>query len=222
MYTIAMTNKTALFIAIGVLTSVVIGLAALAWVQGVRGELTPYVLFPLLGIVAWVLMWMHYVSGSLKRYLGLDGNDTLLRGYAKVTGYIVLCLLLLHPGLLYIALYNDGLGLPPYSAFAVYQTLGMRIALILGSVALTAFLLFELGRWFRHKGWWRYIEWANVAAMGLIFIHGLLIGGGITGWFRVVWVALGLALVAAVAYNWYYDRYIKNGAIHHGREQSRE
>ncbi len=207
-----MTNKTALYLVTGMLTFAVLGLAALAWLQGIRGDdLSLYALFPLLGMAAWLLMWMHYVSGSLKRHLGLAGNNTLLRGYTVVTGYIVLCLLLLHPGLLYISLYNDGLGLPPYSAFAVYQTAGMRAALIVGSVALTAFLLFEMGRWFRHKGWWRYIEWANVVAMGLIFVHGLLIGG-MMGWFRVVWILLGAVLTLCIIYNWRYDKkQVKHG-----------
>lgn len=199
-----MTNRNALYTTAGALTSIVIGVAIVAWLQGIHGKVGVYELFPLLGVVAWLLMWTHYVNGSLKRYLGLAKNEILLRGYGRVTGYIVLCLLLLHPGLLYIGLYGDGLGLPPYSAFEVYQTVGMRIALVMGSVALTAFLLFELGRWFRHKGWWRFIEWANVAAMGLIFVHGLLIGSFL-GWFRVVWVLLGVILVAAIAYNWYYD-----------------
>ena len=91
---------------------------------------------------------------------------------------------------------------------------------MLGSIALTAFLLFELGRWFRHKGWWRYIEGANIAAMGLIFVHGLLIGGGLSGWFRVVWILLGVLLALSIVYNWRYDKQQANKEEDgHGRKQ---
>jgi len=212
------TNRRAFYVVISLLASMVLGVGAVAWLQGLRGEIGIYKLFPLLGILAWLLMWTHYVGGSLKRYLGLANDRSVMQHYAAVTGYIVLCLILLHPGLLYIGLFRDGLGLPPYSAFEAYQTIGMRVGLVLGSVGLMVFLLFELGRWFRHKGWWRYIEWANIAAMGIIFMHGLLIGGGITGWFRIVWIALGVILVATIAYNWYYDKYITNGALENGRD----
>jgi hypothetical protein len=150
----------------------------------------------------------------------LAQDKTILKNYFSITGVVVLALILLHPGLLYIGLFNDGLGLPPYSAFAVYQTASMRIALVLGSIALTAFLLFELGRWFRHKGWWRYIEGANIAAMGLIFVHGLLIGGGLSGWFRVVWILLGVLLALSIVYNWRYDKQQANKEENgHGRKQ---
>ena len=213
-----MTNRRAFYVVISLLASMVLGVGAVAWLQGLRGEIGIYKLFPLLGILAWLLMWTHYVGGSLKRYLGLANDRSVMQHYAAVTGYIVLCLILLHPGLLYIGLFRDGLGLPPYSAFEAYQTIGMRVGVVLGSVGLMVVLLFELGRWFRHKGWWRYIEWANIAAMGIIFMHGLLIGGGITGWFRIVWIALGVILVATIAYNWYYDKYITNGALENGRD----
>lgn len=215
-----MTNRSTLYLAVGLLTTAVLAAGLAAWLQGIHGDIGVYELFPLLGSMAWLLMWTHYVSGSIKRYLHLAQDKTILKNYFSITGVVVLALILLHPGLLYIGLFNDGLGLPPYSAFAVYQTASMRIALVLGSIALTAFLLFELGRWFRHKGWWRYIEGANIAAMGLIFVHGLLIGGGLSGWFRVVWILLGVLLALSIVYNWRYDKQQANKEENgHGRKQ---
>ena len=202
-----MTNRHALHLTVSTLTVFVVGLAVLAWLQGLHGKIGVYELFPLLGILAWVLMWMHYVGGSLKRYLGLAKDMQILKRYFDITSAIVLALILLHPGLLYVGLYADGMGLPPFSAFLVYEHLTMRVALVLGSISLTIFLLFELRRWFKGKSWWRYIEWANILAMFLIFVHALMIGGELyAGWFMAVWVLLGLFLVLSMVYNWLYDK----------------
>lgn len=200
-------NRRVLYIATGFLTTVVLGVVLVAWTTGLRGGIGRYDLFPLLGLVAWSLMWMHYVSGSLKRYLGLASDTKVLSLYFQVTGIVVLALILLHPVILDINLFRDGLGLPPQSLFAAYTTTGTQIAIVLGVISLTAFLLFELGRWFRHKSWWVYIEWASVVAMGLIFVHALLIGGELfAGWFRVIWSMLGAVFVMSVIYNQWYDK----------------
>ena len=202
-----MINRRALYWTVSALTVFVVGAGGLAWQQGLRGSLGIYELFPLLGMLAWLLMWMHYVGGSVKRYFGLSKDTKILKRYFDVTSAIVLALILLHPGLLYVGLFKDGLGLPPISAFLVYYQLTARVALVLGSISLTVFLLFELRRWFREKSWWRYIEWANVIAMFLIFVHAVLIGGELyPGWFTALWVIFGLLLVLSITYNWLFDK----------------
>ena len=200
-------NRSTLYLATGVLTTLILAVAFLAWFQGLHGEMNKYTLFPLLGLTAFSLMWMHYISGSLKRYLGLASDEKLLSRYFKITSIVVLALILLHPGLLYIGLFQDGYGVPPISAWEAYSTTGARIGLLLGSVSLTAFLLFELGRWFRRKKWWKYIEYASVGAMIFIFVHALILGGELLpGWFRFVWVLIGWVLVMSIVYNYWYDR----------------
>lgn len=204
-------NRSALYIATAALTTLVVGLCGLAWAQSIRGDVGRYDMFALLGLLAWSLMWLHYVSGSLKRYLGLAADTTVLKRYFEVTSYMVLVLILLHPGLFFLALYQDGLGLPPASSFEVYTEPASRAALMLGSVSLTAFLLFELGRWFRGKKWWPLVEYASMAAMALIFVHALLLGSAVLmGWFRVVWCILGVLLVGAFVYNHWFDTHHKN------------
>lgn len=43
--------------------------------------------------------------------------------------------------------------------------------------------------------------------MAAIFVHALMLGRELTlDWYRMVWWLLGIALVVAVAYNWYYDK----------------
>lgn len=210
-------NRTALYLGTSLLATLVLGTCAFAWWQGVRGEVGRYELFPLLGLMAWGLMWTHYVSGSLKRYLGLAGDEAVLRTYTRVTGIIVLALILLHPALLYSGLFEDGLGLPPFSALAAYTTSGTRAALVLAWLSLPIFLAFEFKRRYGSRSWWRSIEYANMAAMLLIFFHAFLIGGElVSGWFRLAWIGFGWLLVMSFVYNYWYDKQRRKREVHHG------
>jgi len=200
-------DRSTLYLLTAILTLLVIGASLLAWLASLDGNIGKYELFPILGLSAFGLMWMHYVSGSLKRLLGLARDQTVLKRYFTVTSYIVLALILLHPGIFYLGLFQDGFGLPPLSGLAVYTATGARIALLLGTISLLAFLLFETKRWFAAKPWWKYIEYASLAAMTMIFIHALVLGGELMQpWFKFFWIVLGIALAASVTYNYWNDR----------------
>lgn len=189
-----------------VLAIFVLSASFIAWRQGIHGEMTKYGLFPLFGLMAFGLMWTHYIGGSLKRYTGFANDSHLLASYRRVTGTIVLALILLHPALLYMGLFQDGYGLPPLSAYNAYAALAAQFALVLGSIGLVTFLLFELEPWLKNKRWWRLVKYANMVAMLLIFLHALLIGYDlVTGWFRFFWIILGWILVMSFIYNYRYD-----------------
>lgn len=192
------------------LSAVVVLLAIIVWLPEPGDELTAYVLFPLFGIVAFSLMWTHYIGGAMRRYLGLDKD--VLRTQFMVTSYIVLFCILVHPALLEFQLYLDGLGLPLQSLPAVYTEASERLAILAGATALICFLFYELHRFFRDKSWWTYVEWANVAAMLLILWHGFTLGGELkTDWFQTLWVFYGLSFVAAVIYSEYHKRRYDHG-----------
>jgi len=189
----------------------VVALALLRWSQ-VRlsdGEVGPYELFPLFGLSAFSLMWSHYVTDAIRRLIG--AKDDALRQFFTITALIVLALILAHPGIFWYQLWSDGFGLPPVSYLSLYTDLASRLALILGSLSLVAFLAFELHRRFKSASWWRYVEYANVAAMFAIFYHALTLGGEVSGWFRLVWFFYGLTLAAAISYNYYH----KQGGANH-------
>lgn len=177
----------------------------IAWSDTVRPPLSISDVYPLLGILAFSLMWSHYISGTLRRKL--DQEKQALKTYFQLTSALVLVSIVLHPGLFYLQLYNDGLGLPPESYLAVYTDAAARFALFLGTLSLIIFLAFELKRKFGEASWWRYVEYANVAAMFAIFYHALTLGGDLmNGWYRTVWFTYGVILIASVVYNNYYDR----------------
>lgn len=187
-------------------TGVIVTLGVIRWVQ-VRladGELGRYELFPLLGLLAFTLMWTHYISGTIARLVG--AKEGTLRTFFTVTSWFVLALILLHPGIFMYTLWADGLGFPPFSYLSVYVDVGARIALAFGTLSLLAFLAYELHRRYKNASWWRFIEYANVIAMFAIFFHALTLGGEVaSSWFTVIWILYGVTLAATIGYTYYYD-----------------
>lgn len=181
-----------------VLGSLVVVLPAAAWVsQADLGDLSLYEIFPPLGLIAFGLMWTHFVMGALRRYSGAHKKHDL---YMNASMGLVLALLLLHPGLLWLALYMDGYGLPPQSYITAYSTqLGF---VVLGTIALTIFLAFELKRFFGKKSWWKYIEWLQIVGMTAIFIHAIGLGNELRiDWFMLVWLFYGVTLAVSIIYS---------------------
>jgi hypothetical protein len=191
-----------------IMGSVVVLMGVYVWYeQRIAGgsELGRYDFFPVLGITAFSLMWTHYVGGALRDALGFDKR--VFRTYFSVTAWIVLLLILLHPGIFWFLLMRDGLGLPPGSYLTIYTDMASRAALLLGTLSLAAFLVFEFHRRFSASSWWKYVEIANIFAMGAIFYHALTLGGELSvEWFRVVWYVYGLTLAAAIGYSYIYKR----------------
>lgn len=185
------------------LVTVVTVLAVLAW-GGSYGwhiwPLTSYILFPLLGLLAFSIMWTHYMVGALKRYWKLE--DDKLRRYFRWTGYAVLVLICLHPGLLIYQRFRDGYGLPPGS-YETYVGPGLGWITLLGTTSLLVFLAFELRRFFGTRRWWHFVADASDAAMLAIVYHALRIGSALQqSWYRAVWWLYLVTLVAALAYKY--------------------
>jgi hypothetical protein len=188
------------------LGAVVIALATTVWVMtrlGDSRELTPYSSFPLLGLLAFSLMWTHYIGGTLRRYLGYAKFQT--QTYFTLTSWVVLILILLHPAIFVTALFLDGFGLPPFSYLSVYTATASRIALLLGTLSLIAFLAFELHRKYAEASWWKYVELANIFAMYAIFYHALTLGGELGQiWYKAIWYIYGITLAIAISYSYKY------------------
>lgn len=186
-----------------------------AWLSRVRlDDLTLYDIFPPLGLAAFGLMWVHFVMGAIRRYAGAD--PTRHDMFKTVSMGLVLALILLHPGLLWLALYMDGLGLPPQSHMEAYATqLGF---VTLGTIGLVIFLAYELKRFFAGRRWWKYIEGVQIVGMAAIFIHAIGLGTELAiDWVLLVWIFYGLTLGLAVV----YSRLIYNKTeVHHGIKQS--
>ena len=170
------------------------------WWQAYGGlpRLTIYQLFPLFGLLAFSLMWSHYIASVVRRYYGVDRAE--LRQYFEITSLVVLAAILLHPGLLAYQLWIDGFGLPPGSEIN-YVRPDLRLWVVLGMVSLVVFLTFELHRKFGDRPWWRFVSYASDVAMVVIYFHGLRLGGQLQGgWFRYVWYFYGITLLGSLIY----------------------
>lgn len=186
-----------------VLGSLAVLLPTAAWLsRNELGDLTLYDIFPPLGLIAFGLMWTHFVVGALRRYGRVEKRSSGL--YMPLSMGLVLALIILHPGLLWLALYMDGYGLPPKSYMEVYST---QIGFVsLGVIGLTIFLSYELKRFFGQRSWWKYIDRLQIAGMIAIFIHGFGLGQEIRmDWFMLVWLVYGVTFLVSIVYSWRLD-----------------
>lgn len=205
-------------IAAWALAAVVSLLAIIAWGGYYNWQLLPisaYSLFPVLGLLAFSIMWSHYMAVALRAYLQLDRQ--VLASFFRVTGYAVLILICLHPGLLIYQRFRDGYGLPPHS-YETYVAPGLGWVTLIGTASLLVFLAFEFRRVFGQHSWWHYVADASDAAMLAILYHGWRLGSLLQrGWFRGVWLFYAVTLIAALTYK-YRGRYQRNHANYSQRD----
>src|SRR3954468_14513013 len=93
------------------LTILAAALAIIVWGKGFSWNFSGfsgYQLFPIFGLLAFSLMWAHYMASWLRRVYRV--NPAILRTYFTATGWAVLLAILLHPGLLEYQLWRDGFG----------------------------------------------------------------------------------------------------------------
>jgi hypothetical protein len=161
-------------------------------------SLTIYDIFPVFGLLAFGLMWTHFVMGALRTYAYAEHPENSL--YGTLSMGLVLGLIILHPLLLWLGLYNDGYGLPPGSYLTAYASQATFVSL--GSLGLAIFLAFEFKRVFGEKSWWKYVEWAQIVGMTAIFFHAINLGGELDeNWFMLVWWFYGITLAGSVIYS---------------------
>jgi hypothetical protein len=204
----------ALRIAAWSLSALVSALAIITWGGDngwLLGHLSTYQLFPVLGLVAFSLMWTHYVVGAIRELA--DVPRGALRQFYQYTGYLVLVLICLHPGLLIYQRFRDGYGLPPGS-YEHYVAPGLGWITLLGTVSLLVFLSFELRRFFYQRSWWHFIPEVGDFAMLAIVYHGLRLGSQLHGWYRSVWwfYAVVLMIILIRSYAGKYARYRAHNA----------
>jgi hypothetical protein len=180
------------------LTAIVSLLALFVWGDSLAWHfsgLSTYQIFPVLGLLAWSIMWSHYMTNFMRSSF-MHGKK--MPEYFRFTGYAVLVLIVLHPGLLIYQRFRDGFGLPPKS-YETYVAPGMGWITLLGSVSLLVFLAYEFKRWYENRKWWKYVVSAGDVAMLAIFYHGLELGTQLhVQWFRYVWFFYGICLVAVL------------------------
>jgi hypothetical protein len=163
-------------------------------------KFTIYQIYPILGITAFMIMATHFYISAIDTKIKIYNHKLL----SNINYIIVLTLILLHPMLLYYRLFNDGLGLPPFSSIEFVGE-SLAIFVFLGSFGLILFLLYELVRHFKNKNIiannWLWVIISQYVAMFAIFVHARGLGG-ITqiGWFKLVWLVTFLGVLLSAFY----------------------
>lgn len=174
-------------------------LLSLLSVYEFQPPLTARAIFPLLGVWAWFIMWTHYAFWWIEKH-----NEVIKpnNNYDKISMWLVLALILLHPGLLALEQYRLFGVLPPES-FNTYVSADLQVFVSMGSLALLLFLGYEVAHRLRSSDWLKrrrgWVSVSQAAAMILIFIHGLMIGETVLqGWMLIIWILLGIVLAPLI------------------------
>lgn len=151
-------------------------------------------IFPLLGLLAFVIMWWHFLLGFMK---DIDPRFERFKTLYKTSSIFVLLLILLHPLLLAFFGISNNIANPP--GF-YYQYVGETNAIFvtLGVVALVIFLLYDLAKWLKKHDFvnnnWDIIDTIDDIAFIMVFAHSLVLGHHVqAGWFGMIWLALGIS-----------------------------
>jgi len=172
------------------------------WVDAYGWSFWPienYRIFPFFGVLAFGLMWSHYMTAASRILLKVDKRA--VKDYFEITSLVVLFAILLHPGLLIWQLWRDGFGLPPQSYLENYLSPSLKWAAMLGMISFVIFVAYEFRRKFQTKSWWKYVQMASDLAMVFIFIHALKLGRNLqSGWPVLVWYGYGLTTLVALGY----------------------
>lgn len=170
------------------------------WLQLLGGRpLDAYTIFPLLGLWLLSTFWVSYAVGAIGM---LDKRFQPNKYFSQATGYAILSLLLLHPGLLLGTQWLKYDLLPPKS-YENYVGHAAKIFVLIAGVAWLLFISYEFFMRLKQKPWvakhWRWISLTQMIAMALVFTHSLKLGQHLqTGWLRVYWVILGVILVPCI------------------------
>ena len=192
-----------------ILAMVVIGVGFTVWFETMSFTfkvVSLYQVFPIIGILAWSIMWTHFIVGEIRRLIPSLPKH---KPYHRTSTAIVIWLVLLHPMILAIEQLRQGFGLPPLSYFA-YAGEARIPYVILGMLGLTGFLFFEVIARFKENPkvvrlWW-LVNFTQTIAMASIFYHALVLGSDMhSGWFRSYWIVLGLLLTPCLVHQHWED-----------------
>ncbi len=177
---------------------------SIVWYQQWQGQFDNLNLlgfFPLLGMLAFSIMWYHFFVATIKR---LKPNLMNFKKYYRMTGNVVLALILLHPGLLLIAEYQGG--------FTTLDYVGPKKHLYyyFALIAWSIFILYEIVDRLREKPLvkkhWDLISNLNRLGFILIYFHGLNLGQHLqNGFLRNLWLFYGATTFFFIAHGLWYQ-----------------
>lgn len=202
-------RRTTLFLELLIIP--IVALPIYVWLDGVdNGTLSALTVFPLLGLVAFSIMWWHFLLGFIK---DVNPHFTKIQALHKISSIFVFLLILLHPALLASYSISNNLGRPP-DAYYNYVSAESSIFVTYGLIALIIFLLYDLARWLRMRPWmeknWLIVDSIDDVAFIAVFVHSIMLGQHLqSGWFRYVWLFYGVSALIFIGYK-HYRRFARS------------
>jgi nitrite reductase/ring-hydroxylating ferredoxin subunit/DMSO/TMAO reductase YedYZ heme-binding membrane subunit len=154
--------------------------------------------FPLLGLYAFVLLWVQIIIGSQMSWLRTI--FPLIETFHRFQGVVILCLALCHPLLLLLST-----GIRQYLAYS-YVSPEQRVFAIIGQLQLFLLLLtVSTALLMRHpllRERWRRIHYLNYLIFGLVLVHSWNLGSDLAVNFllKTLWCGLGATAVISLLF----------------------
>lgn len=151
--------------------------------------------FPLFGLIAFTLLWLHAISGVFEEWLRAQFD---FDSFVHWTSWVIFISIILHPLLLLILVGFD------IKAILVATSNPWILAGISGLLLL---LTYDIGRAlmkynFFEKHWNKILIISNIGFI-FIFFHSLNIGQTLQGGFmRGLWIFYGVTAIAAITYTY--------------------
>jgi len=177
---------------VAVLYPLWVRLSTLAWAPA---NILPN-LFPLFGLAAFSLLWLHAVSGPFEPWMRKHINFDL---YVQRTAWLILVCIIAHP-LLLLASLNFSIT----NLFIVYGSTFIVVG-IAGWVLLISYDIIKPLRKsypFFAKHWTLVLAISNIGFL-LTFVHSIFLGSDLqTGFLRVVWIFYGITAFFSIVYTY--------------------
>lgn len=157
-------------------------------------------LFPLFGLAAFAILWLHIVGPAFEPWLSGQVN---FKRFLVWTEPIILVFMLAHPlALLIIAKFNISL------------ILSGGAYIVLGIVGLLLLVTFDISTALKKRNFverhWNKILMVSTIGFILIFFHSYFIGHDTrAGELNNVWLFFGITAILSAVYNYGVKRFIK-------------
>jgi hypothetical protein len=169
-------------------------------------------IFPLLGLVAFSIMWWHFLLG----FAGdVDPKYEKPKSLKGISSIFVFFLIILHPLLLFLQSNALGIDFKAFVESYVGDTNFLFVSY--GTVAFFIFLAYDLAKRLKDKPLfknnWALIDAIDDVAFLAVFAHSMMLGQHTAGgWFRYYWITLGATGAFFIAYK-HWRRLSKNEKV---------
>jgi hypothetical protein len=186
---------------LGAVSLIVIGYPLSVWYRG--ASFTPdsmllVTLFPAFGLLAFTIMYLHIIgrpfASLLERYISFSR-------FERVSSYVVLLSIILHPLLRGVNMFIEG--------YPLWIGVGTELSITLGVLGFLLLISYDLGRAFARSAfverYWPAIDLMSTGGFYVIWLHAFLIGGDLHGGLmRMVWIFYGVTALTASLYVFAY------------------